>query len=109
MLESGTEPTQADGKVEAAPQYDPDGHTTGKEAFTGQYIPAGQASAGTSPPTQNAPPPHGIHWDAFANEPAGQSKIQAAWSGDANKPGAHGKHADDELAPGSGLKAPGRH
>jgi hypothetical protein len=39
MLDKGVAAGQAVGSVDAAPQNDPDGHTTGYDAFTGQYKP----------------------------------------------------------------------
>jgi hypothetical protein len=43
-FDNGALPGQAVGAAADAPQYDPDGHITGKDAFTGQYRPA------TTPP-----------------------------------------------------------
>jgi hypothetical protein len=42
MLDKGVAVGQAVGSVAAAPQYDPDGHTTGYDAFTGQYKPVAE-------------------------------------------------------------------
>ncbi len=39
MLDKGVAAGQAMGSVAFAPQNDPDGHTTGYDAFTGQYKP----------------------------------------------------------------------
>jgi hypothetical protein len=39
MLDKGVAAGQAVGSVAAGPQNDPDGHTTGYDAFTGQYKP----------------------------------------------------------------------
>ncbi len=39
-LDSGTVDGQATGAAIDAGQYDPEGHTTGNDALTGQYVPA---------------------------------------------------------------------
>jgi hypothetical protein len=75
------------------------------------HVPAGHGSAAWTPPRQTAPPGHMRHCAASESryEPAGQTAMHSARSGDPNKPGSQGVHAAEEVMPAKGLNLPDGH